>query len=384
MQRLLSELVERARHVVDTGRAEPVGPTAIEPLHAPTLEGNALRYVTECVETGWVSSAGRFVDRFEEQLEDLTGRHAVAVVNGTCALEMALRAAGIQPGDLVVCPTLSFVATANAIVHAGGRPLFVDIECQRLGLCPRRLAEALERDWGAPVRAVVAVSVFGHPFDVDQVTAVCEHAGVPLVEDAAEALGSYHAGTHMGSLGKLGILSFNGNKIVTTGGGGAILTADQDLAEEIKHLTTTAKLPHAWEYRHDQVGYNYRLPNINAALGCAQLEQLPELLADKRRLAERYRDTFADFSGATVLWEPAGAESNFWLNAVILNASATLDRDPALEALNAAGLQSRPVWLPLHLQKPFGHCAHGDLPVAEDLARRVINLPSSAPLGASR
>ena len=390
MERLVKQLVDRARSVVDAGRSTPVSPEDVEPLHAPHLLGNSLRNVEECVETAWVSSAGRFVERFEEQLSELTAVHAVAVVNGTCALETALRTVGVRPGDLVACPALGFVAVANAIVHAGARPLFVDVERERLGLCPQSLSDALSQTWGARVSAVVAVSVFGHPFDVEGISAVCEQARIPLVEDAAEALGSRHGGRHMGTFGRLGILSFNGNKLVTTGGGGAILTDDPQLAREIKHKTTTAKVPHAWEYHHDEIGYNYRLPNLNAALGCAQLEYLPELLASKRRLARRYRDALNDVDGVAVLWEPARATSNFWLNTIVLGAPGRSERDQqsamalrhhALEALNAAGLQSRPVWWPLHLQKPFAACPHTTLDVAEDLGRRVINLPSSAPLG---
>ncbi len=363
-------------------------------LHGPSFAGNESLYVEECIRTGWVSSAGSYVTRFEKQLAEFTGAgYAVCVVNGTAALHIALMLAGVERDSEVLTQSLTFVATANAISYCGAIPHFCDVEQRTLGLDAAKLAEHLEshaqrrggacinRQTGRRISAIVPMHTFGHPVDLDPLLALGEKWGIPIVEDAAESLGSFYRGKHTGTLGRLGILSFNGNKIVTTGAGGAILTNDEALARRAKHITTTAKLPHAWEYVHDEVGYNYRMPNINAALGCGQLEQLPGVLEQKRRLAERYALALAGVEGAATFPEPANCRSNYWLNVVLLDRADMAQRDRILAALNGANLQSRPIWMPMHQLSMYQECPRGDLSITEDLAARAINVPSSASLG---
>jgi perosamine synthetase len=286
-------------------------------LHEPYFGGNEWRYVKDCLDTGWVSSVGKYVDQFEQRLAEYTGvKRAVAVVNGTEALHIALKLAGVGPNDEVIVPALTFIATANAIVYCGAVPHFADSEERTLGLDPNKLekylhdttdirgSHCINRATGRRIKAVVPMHTFGHPVDLDFLAEVCQRFHLELVEDAAESLGSFYKGRHTGNWGKLASLSFNGNKTITTGGGGAILTNDEELGKLAKHITTTAKVPHKWKFYHDQTGYNYRLPNINAALGCAQLEQLPEFLARKRALAERYLESFAVLSGMHIFREP--------------------------------------------------------------------------------
>ncbi len=359
-------------------------------LHEPEFAGNEWAYVKECLDTGWVSTAGRFVERFEGMLTEFTGaRHAIATVNGTAALHAALMIAGVVAGDEVMVPALTFVATANAVAHAGGVPHFAEVERATLGLDAQRLRRRLERvaerrdggivntETGRPIRAVVCMHTFGHPSDLPDLLEVCADFGLPLIEDAAESLGSYYGERHTGTFGRLGVLSFNGNKTVTTGGGGAILTDDDDLARTARHLTTTAKLPHAWAFDHDRVGYNYRLPNINAALGCAQLEQLPGFIDRKRRLAQAYDQAFAGLEGVCVIHEPAGCRSNFWLNALLLDDDDESLRDAVLAACQAAGIGARPAWTPMHRLPMYRSAPRDDLSLTESLCRRLINLPSS-------
>jgi aminotransferase in exopolysaccharide biosynthesis len=360
-------------------------------LHEPRFRGNEWLYLKECLDSTFVSSVGQFVDRFEADLAACTGaRHAVAVVNGTAALHVALLLAGVVAGDEVLIPALTFVATANAVSYCGAVPHFVDSESRTLGIGPAALREHLQRivvrrgnlsinrETGRVLRALVPMHVFGHPVDVDGLLAIAEEFNLALVEDAAESLGSSWRGRHTGNFGVMGTLSFNGNKTITTGGGGAILTNDSDLAKRAKHLTTTAKLPHRWEFDHDEIGYNYRLPNLNAALGCAQLESLPEFLASKRRLYEAYSKVFTGLSGVSLLAEPEGAVSNYWLQALILDESLAGERDAILAATNDAGLMTRPLWKLMPQLRPFSGCPKAPLPVAESLVRRVINIPSSA------
>ena len=367
------------------------GPVA---LHEPCFRGNEWAYVKECLDSTYVSSVGKFVDRFEMDLAAYTGaKHAVVVVNGTAALHVALRLAGVQAGDEVLVPTLTFAATANAITYCGATPHFVDSEVRTLGVDPRALREYLQditeirgglcvnRTTGHVIRALVPMHVFGHPVDIDGVMAVAGDFRLALVEDAAESLGSTVRGRHTGTFGLMGTLSFNGNKTVTTGGGGAILFNDTELAKRAKHLTTTAKVPHRWEYLHDEIGYNYRLPNINAALGCAQLEQLPEFLAAKRRIFERYQSAFAGVPQVRIVAEPEGCRSNYWLQTLLLDKSAAGERDAILGATNDAGLMTRPAWTLMHRLAPYRTCPKMELPVAESLEQRLINLPSSAHLG---
>jgi len=365
------------------------------PLHAPRFGGNELSYLKECLDTTFVSSVGPFVDRFEQELATYTGaKHAVAVVNGTSALHVGLLVAGVRPGDEVLVPALTFVATANAVAHSNATPHFVDSCETTLGIDPVALRCYLERNADLKggccvnrntsriIRAVVPMHTFGHPVDMDGLLAVAADFNLVVVEDAAESLGSRYHGRHTGTFGSVGTLSFNGNKTITTGGGGALLTNDESLARRIKHLTTTAKLPHRWEFRHDEVAFNYRLPNLNAALGCAQLEQLPLFLMEKRRLNERYREALANIQGVRLVGEPPGCTSNFWLQTLILDKDLADLRDPILAATNDAGLMTRPAWATMHSLPAYLDCPRMPLPVAESLERRVINLPSSAILGA--
>jgi perosamine synthetase len=372
--------------------AQVVGPRRVG-LHEPHFAGNEWKYVKECLDSTFVSSVGKFVDDFERALCDYTGaRHAVAVVNGTAALQVALRLAGVRPGDEVIVPALTFVATATAVKYAGAEPHFVDCEEATLGLDPRALREHLRaiaeirngrcvnRETGRVISAVVPMHTFGHPVDIEGALSVARDFHLALVEDAAESLGSTVAGRHTGNFGVLGTLSFNGNKTITTGGGGAILTNDSQLAARAKHLTTTAKVPHRWEYRHDEVGYNFRMPNINAALGCAQIEQLPGFLAAKRRLFQEYTAAFAGVPHTRIVAEPPGCRSNYWLQAMLLDERVAEERDAVLEATNDAGLMTRPAWVLLHRLAPYAECPRMPVPVAESLERRLINLPSSPQL----
>lgn len=364
-------------------------------LHEPCFAGNELAYVKECIDTGWVSSVGKFVDRFEQQLAEYTGaKRAVAVVNGTAALHMCLLLAGVRPGDEVLIPTLTFVATANAVAYCGATPHLVDSDLRTLGMDPEKLDAHLHmiaevrqdgcwnRVTGRPVRAMVPMHTFGHPVDLDALAEISARYRITLVEDAAESLGSFYRGRHTGNWGRIAALSFNGNKVLTTGGGGAIMTNDEDLGRQAKHLTTTARVAHPWELSHDQVGYNYRMPNINAALGCAQLEQLPAFLDRKRGLAERYRKAFAGMQGITFFSEPENARSNYWLNALLLDEAEAAQRDALLELTNRGGIQTRPAWTLMHRLPMYKDCPAMDLTIAESIARRLINIPSSAVLGA--
>lgn len=378
------------RTVVDVLRSCLPGKDDFIPLHVPRFEGNEWKYVKECIDTAWVSSVGSYVDRFEKDLAEYTGaERAVAVVNGTSALQVALRLAGVKTGDEVLVPALTFVATANAVSYLGATPHFVDCEERTLGMDPSRLegylnsiAECEEdgcynRKTGQRIAAVVPMHAYGHPVDLAPLVEVCQSFDLPVVEDAAESLGSLYRGAHTGQHGTLGVISFNGNKTITTGGGGAILTNDKDLADRAKHLTTTAKKDHRWAYHHDEIGYNYRLPNINAALGCAQLEQLPHFIERKRALAARYQEAFADICGVTFFEEPSFARSNYWLNALLLDNEIAHQRDEFLEATNDAGFMTRPAWTLMHKLPMYSDNPRMDLPVAESIEQRLLNIPSS-------
>jgi perosamine synthetase len=383
---LAGDIVDAIRSTVGTG---PVA------LHEPRFAGNEWAYLKECLDSTYVSSVGKFVDRFEGQLADLTGaRFAIAVVNGTAALQVALELMGVGRDDEVLVPALTFVATAASVVHCAAVPHFVDSSERDLGVDPVALREYLQgiadiranqcinRKTGRVIRCIVAMHAFGHPLDIEGIMAVARDFHLSVLEDAAESIGSTIHGRHTGTFGLMGTFSFNGNKTVTTGGGGAIVTNDALLARRAKHITTTAKLPHRWEYRHDEVGYNYRMPNLNAALGCAQLEQLPVFLEQKRRLFERYRAAFAGVDGVQLVAEPAGSRSNYWLQTLLLDRALSAQRDAILEATNDAGLSTRPVWTLMHRLAPYQDYPRSPLPVAESLAARAINLPSSARLGA--
>lgn len=381
--------ISTASRFVTCLRATLLPVTAPIPLHEPIFGGNEWLYVKECIDTGWVSSVGKYVDEFERSLAEVTGsRFAIATVNGTAALHMALRLADVSVGDEVLVPALSFVATANAVVHCGATPHFVDSCANTIGLDPMALRDYLgsvaERTGnvvrnkltGRRLAAVVPMHAFGHPMDVDGLLAVSRDFGVPIVEDAAESLGSYYHGRHTGTFGLLSALSFNGNKIVTTGGGGAILTQDADLAKRAKHITTTAKRPHRWEFFHDEVAWNYRLPNINAALGCAQLERLSEFVEVKRALASRYKSAFANDPDIIFVEEPAECRSNYWLGAASLRVPSKVLRDELLAAANDAGFMVRPAWTLLNQLPMYENCPSAPTPVAERLVDSIVNLPS--------
>lgn len=384
MRSLSQEIVEVLRGVIGS---KPV------PLHEPRLLENEKRYLADCIDSGFVSSVGPYVQAFEESLANLTGAiRVVAVSSGTAALQIALRVAGVKAGDEVLVPSLSFVATANAVSYIGAAPHFVDVEEETLGVNPDALREWLSltakrsdeglinTKSGRVIRALVPMHTFGHPSRIDALCEVARDFGIVVVEDAAESLGSTFRGKQTGTFGRLGAISFNGNKIVTTGGGGAILTDDSKLADYAKHLSTTAKEPHGWEYVHDEIGYNFRMPNINAALGVAQLEQLPGFLASKRLLVTKYQEAFSAIEGVSLVTEPDDAQSNYWLQTVLLSDEASGQRDEILQTLNASGFGARPVWRPLHLLPIYEGAHRASLPVTEKLGKSLINLPSSAGL----
>lgn len=361
------------------------------PLHEPRFMGNEGLYARECIESTFVSSVGKYVDRFERDLAEITGvRRAVALVNGTAALQVGLRLAGVKSGDEVLVPALTFVATANAVCYLGAVPHFADSSSQTLGLDPVSLKNWLNwiaertpngtfnRITGRRIQAMVPMHTFGHPCDLEGLLAVAEDYHLSVVEDAAEALGSHYKGRHLGAFGLLGVLSFNGNKIITTGGGGAILTNNERLADYAKHLTTTAKRQHRWDFFHDEVGYNFRMPNLNAALGCAQLEQLSTFLASKRRLTEKYSRAFSSLPAVKLMKEPEGCRSNYWLQTLLLDESVSDQRNDVLNATNDAGFMTRPAWQLMHHLPAYMHAPRAPTPIAESLAKRIINLPSSA------
>lgn len=363
-------------------------------LHEPCLQGNENAYVKECIDTGWVSSVGKFVDRFEKDLADYTGvKRAVAVSNGTAALHMALLLAGVKAGDEVLVPALTFVATANAVSYLGAFPHFVDSEEVTLGIDAEKLdqylsATVLQRDGhtfnkatGRRISVLLPMHTFGHPADLDGLIAVAEKYHLILVEDAAESIGSFYKGGHTGNIGKLAALSFNGNKTITTGGGGALLTNDEDLGRLAKHLTTQAKVPHAWEFVHDSIGYNYRMPNINAALGCAQLEELEGFLQAQRGLADRYEKAFAPIKGVRFIKEPPCARSNYWLQAICLDGADFKMRDAVISGLHAVNIFARPAWRLLYKLPMFESAPRMDCATAERIEASLINLPSSVQLG---
>lgn len=382
---LVSQTVAAVRSVVG---AVPAA------LHEPRFAGREWEYIKDCLDSSFVSSVGKFVDRFEAELATYTGaKHAVAVVNGTAALHVALRLAGVQAQDEVLVPALTFIATVNAISYCNAVPHFVESEECCLGIDPvalrsylgahteQRNGLCINKKSGRVIRTIVPMHTFGHPVMLDELLAVAHDFNLVMVEDAAESLGSDYHGRHTGTFGQLGTLSFNGNKTITTGGGGAILTNDSALALRAKHLTTTAKLPHAWHYVHDEIGYNYRMPNLNAALGCAQLEQLPQFIKAKRTLFERYREAFASVHGIAMQGEPEHCSSNYWLQTAMLDRDNVGQHDALLQALNTAGYMSRPAWTLMHKLAPYATCPSMALPVAESLATRLINIPSGSALG---
>ena len=357
------------------------------PLHVPTFDGNEKAYIMETIESTFVSSVGKFVDDFERKIEAYTGTaKAVATVNGTAALHAALYMADVQRGDLVITQALTFVATCNALYHMGAEPIFLDVSPVSLGLCPKAVdaflnenAEVtgrgcIHKKTGRRIKAVVPMHTFGHPVELDELITVCLNWNIALVEDAAESLGSFYKGKHTGTIGDFGAVSFNGNKIITTGGGGMVLCKTPESGARTKHVTTTAKVPHPYEFFHDEPGFNYRMPNLNAALGCAQMEVIDQYLKQKRLLAEGYKNFFkgTDFKFVT---EPEYAQSNYWLNAIICPDKES--REEVLIGTNASGVMTRPIWKLMHKLPMYEGCYKGDLSYSELIEDLIVNLPSS-------
>jgi aminotransferase in exopolysaccharide biosynthesis len=359
------------------------------PLHRPVFEGNERAYLVDCVDSNFVSSVGARVNEFEQRIAAFTGAgHAVATVNGTAALHVALQLAGVGPGDEVLTQALSFIATCNAIRYAGAQPVFVDVDLDSMGMSPdalrrfleehaeTRAGQAYNRASGRRIAACVPMHTFGHPCRIEEIVRICDAHGVAVIEDAAESLGSYVGDRHTGTFGRLSTLSFNGNKVITTGGGGMVLTDDPVLAARAKHLTTTAKVPHPYEFVHDEVGYNYRMPNLNAALGCAQMEKLEAMLAVKADVANAYREFFA---GQPMRFVHArdGTTPNYWLNAIVVADEA--QRDSLLGYCNARDVMARPVWRLMSRLAMFEACQRDSLENSLWLEARIVNLPSSVP-----
>jgi perosamine synthetase len=362
-------------------------------LHEPSFVGNEKKYVTDCIETGWVSSVGSYVDLFEKMLAEYTGvKRAIAVVNGTAALHISLKLAGVECNDEVLIPALTFVATGNAVIYCNAIPHFIDVSTKTLGIDVVKLEEYLteitdfkdgesyNKHTGRRIKAVVPMHTFGHPVDMDPLVELCNQYCIEIVEDAAESLGSYYKGIHTGNFGKVAAMSFNGNKTITTGGGGAILTNDEDLATYAKHITTTAKIPHRWEFVHDEIAYNYRMPNINAALGCAQLESLDIFLKKKRILSEKYAEALKGFEGIEFFQEPSFVKSNYWLNVIRINNANAEIRDNILNILNQSGIMSRPVWEPINDLSMYKRYPKMNLDTTNTLKYEIINIPSSQSL----
>lgn len=357
------------------------------PLHEPRFIGNEKKYVNACIDSTFVSSVGKFVDQFEEEVQKFTGAsYAVATVNGTAALHIALLLAGVESNDEVITQPLTFVATCNALSYIGARPVFVDVDKDSMGLSPEKLEHFLSKNTEIKngycinkvskrkIKAVVPMHTFGHPVRGEEILRICTKYNLELVEDAAESLGSYANGRHTGTLGLCGTLSFNGNKTITTGGGGMIITNDEALAKKAKHITTTAKVPHRWDFEHDMLAFNYRLPNINAALGCAQMENLPMFIENKRSLAEDYKKLFEDKDMHFVV-ERTGTTVNYWLNALIC--TDLKERNMFLEATNDNGVMTRPIWKLMTNLKMFKNSQLENIENAQWLEDRVVNIPSS-------
>ena len=360
------------------------------PLQEPRFNGNEKKYLNECIDSTFVSSVGRFVDRFEADIADYTGaKYAIATVNGTAALHVSLLLAGVKYDDEVLTQSLTFIATCNAISYCSALPVFIDVDRNTMGLSPTVLKTFLQENaevkdgvcintkTGNVIRACVPMHTFGHPCKIDEIKEICDAYSIALVEDAAESLGSLYKGKHTGTFGLLGAISFNGNKIITSGGGGCILTDDEALYKRAKHITTTAKVPHRWEFEHDEIGYNYRMPNLNAALLVAQLENLDKYKANKRDLALIYEDFFLQEDIAFVK-EPEDSVSNYWLQAVILKDKE--ERDLFLEETNSSDVMTRPIWVLMHKLKMFKDAECSTLENSLWLEERVVNIPSTVRL----
>ena len=359
-------------------------------LHEPSFNGNEVKYLSECISSTYVSSVGKFVDKFEEDLAEYTGaKHAIAMVNGTSALHIALKLGDVKDNGEVLVPALTFVATANAVSYCNAIPHFVESEIETLGIDATKLynylsintkqenGKCINISTGRIIKAIVPMHTFGHPSNIDNLLSLAQEFNINVIEDAAESLGSYYKEIHTGTFGLMGTISFNGNKTITTGGGGAIITNNSRLALHAKHLITTAKVPHAWSFNHDEIGYNYRMPNINAALGCAQLEQLDDKIKAKRAMFHSYKDAFSNIRGIKLISEPKNCKSNYWLQTLIIDADKLEYRDLILEATNERGLMTRPAWTLMHELKPFKDFPRMNLDVAKSLSLRLINIPSS-------
>lgn len=367
------------------------GPEFI-PLHRPSFEGNERRYLVDCIDSNFVSSVGVKVTEFEEKIAKFTGaRYAVATVNGTAALHVAIELAGVGRGDEVLTQALTFIATCNAISYAGACPIFVDVDLDTMGMSPDALREfldryaekknghAVNRVSGKRIAACVPMHTFGLPCRIEEIAYICSDWGIALIEDAAESLGSYVGRRHTGTFGEMGTLSFNGNKLITTGGGGMLITDDADLAARAKHLTTTAKIPHSYEFVHDEIAYNYRMPNLNAALGCAQMERLGEFLTVKAKVANKWEEFF-ERQSITFFKGIEGSKANYWLNAIVLESKC--NRDEFLEYTNTNGVMTRPIWKLMSELDMFQDCQTDGLKNSLWLQDRVVNVPSSIPDGA--
>jgi perosamine synthetase len=380
-------LQSKYQPIVDKIREIYNEPSEFIPLHAPVFMGNEKKYLNECIDSTFVSSVGKFVDQFEEMMAHYTGaKHAVVCVNGTNALQLALQLVGVERNDEVITQALTFIATANAISYCGADPVFLDVDKETMGLSPIAVENWLKNNavikdgvcysktTKRRIKACVPMHTFGHPVKLDELIEVCDKYNIDIVEDAAESLGSYYKKKHTGTFSKVGILSFNGNKTITTGGGGMLLFNSEEYAIHAKHITTQAKIPHQWEFSHDEIGYNFRMPNINAALGVAQIEKLDQIIQNKRETAELYKDFF-QARGIKFQLEPTDSKSNFWLNAIIMKDKE--ERDHFLKYSNEKGVMTRPIWRLMNKLDMFKNCQSGDLTNAEWLEKRVVNIPSS-------
>jgi perosamine synthetase len=376
---MYKDVISFIRNTFDT-------PTNFIPLHEPRFVGNEKKYVIDTIDSTFVSSVGKYVDRFEEMMREYTGaKYAIALVNGTAALHIGLLLAGVKKDDLVITQALSFIATCNAISYIGAEPVFIDVDSKRLGMSADALRTflkdvelidgiAIHKPTGRKISACVPMHTFGHPVEIDIIVSLCQEYNIPVVEDAAESLGSTYKGQQTGTFGLLGTYSFNGNKTITCGGGGIIVTNDDELGKMAKHLTTQAKVPHRWEYVHDHIGYNYRCPNLNAALACAQLEQLDTFIRNKRDTAEKYSAFFKSTS-ITFVEEPSFSKSNYWLNAVLLNSQE--ERNAFLTETNDNNVMTRPIWALMHRLEMFKHCIHDGLANSIEIEKKLVNIPSS-------
>lgn len=389
----MSLKIKEIAHDISKRIRKVVGTQLDLQLHEPLLEGNEIKSVTSSIQDGWVSSAGPQIKKFELKIAELLGvKYAVCVSSGTAAIELSLIACGIKPNTEVVIPSLTFCATANAVAKVGAIPNFVDVNFSTFGLDPSKLERYLNKitTWrdgllinkntGNPISAIMPVHIFGHSVQFDEILSVAKKFNLVVIEDAAEALGSVYKGKNCGTLGAAAAISFNGNKIITTGGGGAVITNSSEIARDVRHLSTTAKISHPFEFYHDQIGYNYRMPNINAALGLAQIEKFNDILKLKRDLASYYFQNFKDFKYGKLVNERENCSSNFWLNTIVLETESLEVRNSIIDFLHKDGIYCRPIWTPLHLLPHFQNCPRSDLETTEKLRSKIINIPSSPKL----